>query len=80
MKFEIKKEKTSISKKIGYTLELITLFGVLCGLFLVMYVSRQPSQAPKTDTEELVYVFKETELYDILDFDQAEIKDKSTNE
>ena len=45
-----------------------------------MYVSRQPDQAPKENTEDLVYVFEETPFYDILDFDQIENEDKYTNE
>ena len=80
MKIEIKKEKSSISKRIERTISLITLIGALCGIFLVMYVSRLPDQAPKENTEDLVYVFEETPFYDILDFDQIENEDKYTNE
>lgn len=77
MKIEIKKEKQSLPKKLNHTLELLTLVGALCSLFLIMYVAKLPNQAQKQENEELTYVFKETELYDILDFDQIENEEEN---
>jgi hypothetical protein len=71
MKIQINK-KQNISKRIKNTFELITLIGILCSIFLIMYVVKANQEQPSNKNEDLVYVFKETELYDILDFDQIE--------
>ncbi len=72
MKYEIKREKISLKSKMKNTIELVGLMLVICSLGLTVYVSRMDKEQSKVQNEELVEVFKETELYHIFEFDQIE--------
>lgn len=72
MKYEIKREKISLKSKMKNTIELVGLMLVICSLGLTVYVSRMDKEQTKVQNEELVEVFKETELYHIFEFDQIE--------
>lgn len=72
MKYEIKREKISLKSKMKNTIELVGLMLVICSLGLTVYVSRMDKEQSKVQNEELVEVFKETELYHIFEFDKIE--------
>ncbi|MBQ7789048.1 MAG: hypothetical protein IJ398_05280 [Clostridia bacterium] len=69
MKYTIKEEKNKIKKKIQYAWEIISLVFILSIFTLIMALSsfEKEKEAQVNDYEE---VFKESEMYDILEFDE----------
>ncbi len=69
MKYTIEKEKGKIKKKIQYAWEVISLVFILSIFTLIMALSNFENEK-ETQTNNYVEVFKESEMYNILEFDE----------
>ena len=73
MKYTFYEKKNNIKKRINIACELICLAFVVCVLaLLVFWVKIKDTPTAKQKDEELVSVFKETELYNFFGFDEIE--------
>lgn len=73
MKYNFLIIKDSINKKIKLGGELCLLAFVICALSLMVYFAKKPDEPSlKYENEELVSVFKESDLYDFFDFDEID--------
>ncbi len=69
MKYRIREEKSKIKKKIQYAWEIISLVFILSIFTLIMALSNFENEK-ETEKNNYVEVFKESEMYDILEFDE----------
>ncbi len=69
MKYTIKEEKSKIKKKIQYAWEIISLVFILSIFTLIMALSSFEKEK-EAQVNDYVEVFKESEMYDILEFDE----------
>ena len=73
MKYNFVTRKESISKKIKLCGELCLLAFVICALSLMVYLAKSPGEPSVSyEDEELISVFKESDMYDLFGFDEIE--------
>ena len=72
MKYSFETKKDTIKNKMKIACELCSLAFVICALTLMFYLAKSPFEITVIDDdEEIVSVFKESELYYFFDFDEA---------